>query len=145
MNEPTEIELAILPVRRQRVMLSSDLVALYGVPAKALIQAVRRNIARFHVDFIFQLGFNDLETAQSKVLPSVEAVCMSNDLKSQIVTSSWGGTRKLPYAFAEQGIAMLSSVLRKSRAVAGQYRNHARPRAPVAHPGRTRGIIAPPR
>ena len=91
----------IAAVRGQRVMFSQDLAMLYGVETKVLMQAVRRNIDRFPPDFLFQL--NDQEFA---------------NLKSQIVTSSWGGIRKLPFAFSEQGVAMLSSVLRSPRAVA---------------------------
>lgn len=82
-------------------MLSPDLAELYGVAVKALNQAVRRNLDRFPEDFMFQLTLDEF-----------------NDLKSQIVTSSWGGIRRaLPYAFTEQGIAMLSGVLKGPRAV----------------------------
>ena len=91
----------IAVVRGQRVMFSQDLAALYGVETRVLMQAVQRNIARFPQDFLFQL--TDQEFAI---------------LKSQIVTSSWGGIRKLPFALSEQGVAMLSSVLRSPRAVA---------------------------
>ena len=88
-------------VRGQRVMFSPDLAELYGVETKVLMQAVRRNIDRFPQDFLFQLTDQEF-----------------TNLRSQIVTSSWGGTRYLPYAFTEQGVAMLSSVLRSPRAVA---------------------------
>ena len=82
-------------------MLSFDLAALYGVEPRALIQAVKRNIDRFPEDFMFQLTDQEFR-----------------DLKSQIVTSSWGGLRRAkPYAFTEHGVAMLSSVLRSKRAV----------------------------
>ena len=82
-------------------MLSTHLAELYGVEAKVLVQAVKRNIDRFPGDFMFQL--NELEF---------------KNLKSQIVTSSWGGIRRAnPYAFTEQGVAMLSSVLRSRRAI----------------------------
>ena len=91
----------IAVVRGQRVMFSQDLASLYGVETRVLMQAVQRNIDRFPSDFLFQL--TDQEFA---------------NLKSQIVTSSWGGIRKLPFAFSEQGVAMLSSVLRSKRAVA---------------------------
>jgi hypothetical protein len=95
------IEQAILVVRGHRVMLSADLAALYGVEPKVLIQAVKRNIERFPDDFMFQLTRDEHRI-----------------LKSQFVTSSWGGARRaLPYAFTEQGVAMLSSVLRSNRAV----------------------------
>ena len=95
----------IAVVRGQRVMFSQDLAMLYGVETRVLMQAVQRNIDRFPQDFLFQL--NDQEFT---------------NLKSQFVTSSWGaswgGMRKLPFAFSEQGVAMLSSVLRSPRAVA---------------------------
>jgi hypothetical protein len=95
------IERKIYLIRGQKVMLSSDLAQLYGVEPKVLIQAVKRNIERFPEDFMFQL------TKQEFI-----------NLKSQIVTSSWGGIRRAnPYAFTEQGVAMLSSVLRSKQAV----------------------------
>ena len=95
------IERAILVIRGHKVMLDADLASLYGVEAKALNQAVRRNVERFPADFMFQL------TAEE-----------ADHLRSQSVTSSsWGGRRYLPYAFTEQGVAMLSSVLRSPRAV----------------------------
>jgi len=95
------IEKAIFLVRRHKVMLSTHLADLYGVVPKVLIQAVKRNIERFPEDFMFQLSAEEYE-----------------NLKSQIVTSSWGGLRRArPYAFTEQGVAMLSSVLRSKRAV----------------------------
>jgi ORF6N domain len=88
-------------LRGQGVMLSTDLAALYGAEPRALIQAVQRNRERFPADFMFQLT-------------TVE----HRKLKSQFVISSWGGARRAaPYAFTEQGVAMLSSVLRGARAV----------------------------
>jgi hypothetical protein len=88
-------------VRGQRVMLSPHLAGLYGVEPRALVQAVKRNPERFPPDFMFQLDAEEFE-----------------NLKSQIVTSSWGGLRRaLPYAFTEQGVAMLSSVLHSPRAI----------------------------
>jgi hypothetical protein len=96
------IEKRIYLIRGQKVMLSQDLADLYEVEPKVLIQAVKRNIERFPDDFMFQL------TNQEFI-----------NLKSQIVTSSWGGMRRAtPYAFTEQGVAMLSSVLRSNRAIA---------------------------
>lgn len=95
------IEQKIFLIRRQKVMLSSHLAGLYGVVPKVLIQAVKRNIERFPVDFMFQLTKKEHEI-----------------LKSQIVTSSWGGVRRArPYAFTEHGILMLSSVLKSKRAI----------------------------
>ncbi len=86
--------------RGQKVMLDRDLAQLYNVGTRDLNKAVRRNRRRFPPDFMFQLK-----------RPEVKI------LMFQIGTSSWGGTRKLPYAFTEQGIAMLSSVLRSERAI----------------------------
>ncbi|HXV69694.1 MAG TPA: ORF6N domain-containing protein [Nitrospira sp.] len=95
------IQKRILLLRGQKVMLSMDLAELYDVEVRALVQAVKRNRERFPDDFMFQL--NKTEFAH---------------LKSQIVTSSWGGLRRAaPYAFTEQGVAMLSSVLRSRRAI----------------------------
>jgi hypothetical protein len=95
------IETKIFMIRGQKVMLSLHLAGLYNVEPRALIQAIKRNPERFPEDFMFQLS--DEEFA---------------NLKSQIVTSSWGGLRRAtPYAFTEQGVAMLSSVLRSPRAV----------------------------
>ncbi|MBE0430695.1 MAG: ORF6N domain-containing protein [Dehalococcoidia bacterium] len=82
-------------------MLDADLAALYGVETKVLVQAVKRNLVRFPEDFMFQLSQEEFAI-----------------LRSQIVTSSdWGGRRYPPYAFTEQGVAMLSSVLRSQRAI----------------------------
>ena len=81
-------------------MLDQDLAKLYGVPLKALTQAVKRNTMRFPSDFIYHL-------TQQEVI----------SLRSQFVTSSWGGRRYLPYAFTEQGVAMLSGVLKSRRAI----------------------------
>ncbi len=88
-------------VRGQRVMLSTDLARLYGVAPRVLVQAVKRNAGRFPLDFMFLLERQEVA-----------------NLKSQFVTSSWGGARRaMPYAFTEQGVAMLSSVLRSKRAI----------------------------
>jgi len=92
---------SIFLLRGQKVMLGQDLASLYGVTVKALTQAVRRNANRFPKDFVFQLTTEEF-----------------TNLKSQFVTSSWGGLRRaLPYAFTEEGVAMLSSVLHSTRAV----------------------------
>lgn len=96
----SRIENAIFMIRDEKVILDQDLAAMYGVETKVLVQAVKRNIDRFPDDFMFQLNNNEFE-----------------NLRSQIVTSSWGGRRTLPYVFTEQGVAMLSSVLRSKRAV----------------------------
>lgn len=108
------IESLIRIVRGQRVMLDADLAMLYGVETKVLNQAVKRNVNRFPDDFRFQLTQEEAVALRSQFPPS-----NMNDanLKSQIVTSSWGGTRKRPYAFTRNGIAMLSSVLKSETAV----------------------------
>lgn len=92
----------ILALREQRVMLDADLAELYGVQTKVLVQAVKRNLARFPQDFMFQLSADEFTA-----------------LRSQTVTSNTGrgGRRTAPYAFTEQGVAMLSSVLGSPRAV----------------------------
>jgi hypothetical protein len=95
------IERRIFLIRGHKVMLSNDLAELYEVEPRILVQAVKRNIDRFPEDFMFQLSQEEFSI-----------------LKSQIVISSWGGLRRAtPYAFTEQGVAMLSSVLRSKRAV----------------------------
>ena len=96
----TGIESRIYLVRGHRVMMSTDLADLYGVETKVLLQAVRRGLVRFPADFAFTL--TDQEFAI---------------LRSQVVTSSWGGARYAPMAFTEQGVAMLSSVLRSPQAI----------------------------
>lgn len=88
-------------IRNQKVMLDSDLAELYHVDTKVLNQQVKRNLKRFPDDFMFQLTDKEFD-----------------NLKSQIVTSSWGGKRKLPYVFTEQGVAMLSGILNSDRAIA---------------------------
>jgi ORF6N domain len=96
------IETRIFVLRQQKVMLSTHLAALYDVESRVLMQAVKRNLNRFPSDFVFQLTATEFAI-----------------LKSQIVISSWGGSRRArPYAFTEQGVAMLSSVLHSERAVA---------------------------
>jgi len=87
-------------IREHKVMLDRDLAELYGVSTKVFKQAVRRNRERFPDGFMFVLTNQELR-----------------NLRSQIVTSSWGGTRYLPMAFTEQGVAMLSSVLNSKRAI----------------------------
>jgi hypothetical protein len=106
-----ESDMALIPVERiaqriylirnMKVMLSADLAKLYGVPVKRLNEAVSRNAERFPPDFMFQLNTQEF-----------------NNLKSQFATSSWGGARRArPYAFTEEGVAMLSAVLRSDTAI----------------------------
>jgi hypothetical protein len=119
------IEQKILLLRGEKVMLDSDLAELYGVETKVLNQAVQRNLERFPGDFMFHLSVEEM-----RLILKTQVVISSNEtdrksqqshqnLKSQIVTSSLGhgGRRKRPYAFTEQGVAMLSSVLRSDRAI----------------------------
>lgn len=98
--ETIDIQPMIRVIRGQQVMLDNDLATLYSVETRRLNEQVKRNIERFPDDFMFQLTKEELD-----------------NLMSQNATSSWGGTRKLPYAFTEQGIAMLSSVLKSKTAV----------------------------
>lgn len=101
-------------------MLDFDLAALYGVEARALNQAVKRNAARFPADFMFQLSANEAEKVSQTVIPLAGENSRNPETNSsQIVMSSrkHRGKRYLPYAFTEQGVAMLSSVLRSDRAV----------------------------
>ena len=87
-------------LRGHNVMLDRDLAELYNVETKALKQAVRRNLRRFPSDFMFELNKEEFQ-----------------NLRSQFVTSSWGGARYVPMAFTEQGVAMISSVLNSERAI----------------------------
>lgn len=100
MNEIEEIKSKIHNIRGMQVMLDKDLAELYGVQTRDLNKAVKRNIERFPNDFMFQLTKEEME-----------------NLMFQNGTSRWGGTRKLPYAFTEQGVAMLSGVLRSPVAI----------------------------
>ncbi|ODS23370.1 hypothetical protein AB835_09110 [Candidatus Endobugula sertula] len=105
MIETTDLSVeTILPsvfvVRGVKAMIDSDLAKLYGVPTKRLNEQVKRNIGRFPEDFMFQLTQDEYKT-----------------LRSQNATSSWGGRRVMPYAFTEQGIAMLSGVLKSDTAI----------------------------
>jgi hypothetical protein len=94
------IQRKIYEIRGHRVMLDFDLAELYGTETKALKRAVKRNIARFPADFMFELTKEELE-----------------NLRYQFGTSSWGGTRYLPFAFTEHGVAMLSGVLNSPKAI----------------------------
>lgn len=94
------IENKIFLIRGKKVLLDRDLALLYQVPTGRLNEQVKRNIDRFPEDFMFQLSKQEFE-----------------NLMSQFAISSWGGARKLPYAFTEQGVAMLSSVLKSKKAV----------------------------
>jgi hypothetical protein len=98
--QPLNIVHQIQFIRGEKVLLDYDLAALYDVSTKVLKQAVRRNQKRFPGDFMFELTRSEFD-----------------HLRSHFVTSSWGGQRYLPYAFTEQGVAMLSGVLNSDRAI----------------------------
>jgi len=103
MNEVVQIKNLIYTIRGHRVMFDSDLAMLYEVETKVLNQAVKRNIERFPKDFMFQLTEQEWEDFK---------------VRSQFVTSPKGGGRQyLPYVFTEQGVSMLSSVLRSKKAI----------------------------
>ena len=104
MNEIQTIQSKIYEIRGQRVMLDRDLAELYQVTTGNLNKAVKRNIRRFPPDFMFQLTKDEFNRLKS-------------DLIFQNGTSNWSGTRKLPYAFTEQGLAMLSGVLTSDIAI----------------------------
>lgn len=110
------IRTRIFTIRGVQVMLDRDLAELYGVPTKALNQAVKRNRERFPERFMFQLNRVELDALTSRVLIQ-DPNGSSSDLRSQFVTSSWGGRRHLPFAFTEQGVAMLSAVLKSDVSV----------------------------
>ena len=113
--QPLEnIENLIHVIRGKQIMLDVDLARLYGVETKRLNEQVKRNIERFPEDFMFQLSKEEAESSRSQFATIDET---STILKSQIATSSWGGVRKLPYAFTENGVAMLSGVLRSQQAI----------------------------
>jgi hypothetical protein len=128
------IERRILLLRGQKVMLDFQLAELYEVETKALNQAVKRNIERFPEDFMFQLSEEEMEQVLSSQIVILNDGIRSQfvtgssqkqrisgksgqDMRSQIVTASKRNVRFLPYAFTEQGVAMLSSLLRSPRAV----------------------------
>jgi hypothetical protein len=98
--EIEHIKNSILEIRGLKVILDFELAKLYEVETRVLKQAVRRNIERFPMDFLFELNENEIQ-----------------NLRSHFVTSSWGGQRHKPFAFTEQGIAMLSSVLKSKKAI----------------------------
>ncbi len=100
MKNLVEIKNLIYEIRGYKVMLDSDLANLYGVETRVLNQAVKRNIERFPVHYMFQVTKDEFQ-----------------NLISRNVISSWGGVRKLPYVFTEQGVAMLSSVLKSKQAI----------------------------
>jgi hypothetical protein len=107
-GEEADIQSRIFMVRGVQVMLDSDLARLFGVEVKRLNEQVRRNSERFPESFCFQLTWKEFGESQ---------IVSVGNLKSQIATASWGGRRTRPFAFTEQGVAMLSAVLRSETAV----------------------------
>ena len=95
------IQKSIFLFRGQKVLLDMDLAEFYGVETRSLIQALKRNIERFPSDFVFQLDQDEFDSLRSQI----------------VISKGKGGRRYLPYAFTEQGVAMLSSVLRSKRAI----------------------------
>ena len=113
-----DIESLIRIIRGQKVMVDFDLAMLYGVQNKRLNEQVKRNIKRFPEDFMFQLTKEEWNILKSQIATAKQSDNQTNGiLKSQIATSSWGGTRKLPYVFTREGIGMLSSVLGSDTAI----------------------------
>lgn len=107
------IQNRIYELRGERVMLDKDLAFLYETETKSLNLAVKRNLKRFPEDFMFQLTKDEFESIKFQV----QAAEAGQNLRLQIETSSWGGSRYLPYAFTEQGVAMLSGVLNSDKAI----------------------------
>jgi len=111
------VEQKIFFIRGHKVMLSPHLAELYGVPTKVLLQSVKRNIERFPDDFMFQLTWEEADSLRSQIVTLKPSG--TRNPRSQIVTLESGTNIKfLPYAFTEQGIAMLSSILRSKGAIA---------------------------
>ena len=111
---PENVAPLVRPIRGEKVLLDADLAALYGVGTKVLNQAVKRNLDRFPADFMFQLRPEEWDASRSQI---VAASPGKRTMRSQIVTASRRNIGALPYAFTEQGVAMLSSVLRSPRAM----------------------------
>jgi hypothetical protein len=113
-----QLQKLIYEIRGQKVMLDSDLATLYGVELRSLNQAVKRNIGRFPLDFMFQLTNDEWDSLRSQIVTS-NSNDKGNSLRSQFVISksNRGGRRYAPYVFTEQGVSMLSSVINSERAI----------------------------
>lgn len=112
--KPESLAVLVRTVRGERVLLDADLATLYGVATGALNQAVKRNLERFPADFMFQLSIEEWGDLRSQIVISRD---LRAGMRSQFVTASRRNVSALPFAFTEQGVAMLSSVLRSPRAV----------------------------
>ena len=120
MKPSPPLESHILTVRNQKILLDADLAAIYGVPTKALNQAVKRNADRFPEDFMFQLTASEWSNLKSQFVTSSAEPSQgkgSAPNRSQLVTGSHGGRRKMPYAFTEHGALMAANVMNSSEAV----------------------------
>ena len=113
MPKPEELAQLVFFVRDEKVMFDADLAKFYGVRTRALNQALRRNKNRFPEDFAFQLTRKEFDAIRSQIVTASSGV---RPMRSQIVIASRRNIRALPYAFTEQGVTMLSSVLRSPRA-----------------------------
>jgi hypothetical protein len=107
----------IYEIRGEKVMLDFDLAKLYEVETRVFNQAIKRNADSFPKDFMFKLTAKEWKEISSSQIVTMESMTKSKtNLRSQIVTSSWGGRRTLPYAFTEHGVTMLASVLKSPKA-----------------------------
>ena len=113
---PEKIAPLVHYLRHEKVIFDADLAELYGVETGRLNDSVKRNLGRFPADFMFQLTENEMENLISQIAISKSAASILKSLAGR--SNAHGGRRHLPYAFTEQGVAMLSSVLRSPRAVA---------------------------
>ena len=116
-TKPENLAPLILSVRGEKVLLDADLADLYGVEARALNQAVARNRDRFPDDFMFQLSAGEYEGLQTRFMSATKVVNRVNSSQTVMSSRKHRGKTYRPYAFTEQGVAMLSSVLRSPRAV----------------------------
>lgn len=108
------IQNRIYEIRGERVILDQDLALLYETETKRLKEAVNRNKKRFPPDFMFQITQAEFKSIKSQIVDFDRL----DNLRTQIASSSYGGTRYLPYAFTEQGVAMLSGILNSEKAIA---------------------------
>jgi hypothetical protein len=114
------IQNRIYEIRGERVMLDFDLAALYEVETRILNQAVKRNIKRFPKDFMFQLTRKEWNDMSSQIVMTYSQSVESNDINSSQIVTTYPGRRPkiaLPYAFTEQGVAMLSGILNSDKAI----------------------------
>ena len=115
--QPENLAKLVFLIRGEKVLLDADLAMLYGVETGALNRAVKRNIERFPADFMLQLTPQEWEDLKCQIGISSASVSSSGNSSQTVISNEHGGRRAIPYAFTEQGVAMLSSVLRSQRAV----------------------------